>query len=175
MLSDSTISYYSEFGGTVRNTDGIGIETLPIDEFTGNDPHDILLIPGGRGTRTEVNNFGFTDKIKYAADKCTYVLTVCTGSALLSRTGLLNGLEATSNKRAFDWVVSCNDKVRWVKKARWVVADKYYTSSGISAGIDMSLGFVSDIYGEDTADQIARIMEYIRNKNCEDDEFANIS
>jgi putative intracellular protease/amidase len=172
MLPGTQINYYSEFGGITENKDGIRILTQSMNEFKNGDSENILLIPGGQGTRTEIKNTAFIDKIKILADKCKYVLTVCTGSALLAETGLLNGLKATSNKRAFDWVVSCNDKVQWIKKARWVVDDKYYTSSGISAGTDMALGFISDYYGEEEAARIAARMEYIRNKDKNYDEFA---
>lgn len=71
-------------------------------------------------------------------------LTVCTGSALLAKTGLLNMKKATSNKKAFAWVKSVNNNVKWVEEARWVVDGKFYTSSGVSAGMDMVLGFIRD-------------------------------
>lgn len=74
-------------------------------------------------------------------------MTICTGSALLAKTGLLNDKYATSNKRSFEWVKISFDQVKWIEKARWVVDGKYYTSSGVSAGIDIALVFISDIQG----------------------------
>jgi transcriptional regulator GlxA family with amidase domain len=62
--------------------------------------------------------------------------------------------------------------VKWKYKARWVADRKYYTSSGISAGIDMSLGFVRDRFGEQKAEEIARIMEYAWNSDKDKDSFA---
>ena len=99
-------------------------------------------------------------------------LSVCTGSALLAKCGALDGIRATSNKRAFDWVKTTSQKTLWVKKARWVVAGKIYTSSGVSAGMDMALGFVSDILGKNKANEIARRIEYVWNDNPEKDEFS---
>lgn len=123
------------------------------------------------GTRKEINNLSFIEKIKSLAQSSEYVLTVCTGSALLAKTGLLDSLKATSNKRSFEWVKSCNKNVHWISKARWVVDGKFYTSSGISAGIDMALDFVSDRFGKDLAIQIAKRTEYRWNEDRDNDEF----
>ena len=63
--------------------------------------------------------------------------------------------------------------MRWIRKARWVADGKYYTSSGVSAGMDMTLGFISDVHGEKTAQEICKYTEYIWNKDMADDPFAN--
>lgn len=152
-----TLEYYSQEGGVITNTDGVKIETLKIENQTS---CDILFIPGGWGVRREIDNVEFIDQIKRLAETSQYVLTVCTGSVLLTRTGLLDGKNATSNKRSFDWVKSNAEEVHWVRQARWVVDDKYYTSSGISAGIDMALGFISDLQGKEKAEEIASRIEY---------------
>ena len=133
---------------------------------------ELVLIPGGMGTRKEVDNTYLIETIKAMADSCTYVLTVCTGSALLAKTGLLNGRKATSNKRAFSWVMSTEKKVNWVRQARWVVDGKYYTSSGVSAGMDMTLGFLSDIHGIALARDVAHQLEYRWAEDKDADDFA---
>lgn len=74
-------------------------------------------------------------------------LTVCTGAALLAATGVLDGKPATTNKRAFEWVRGTRPQVGWRQKARWVSTGKFYTSSGVSAGMDMTLGFIADRWG----------------------------
>lgn len=104
--------------------------------------------------------------------KSKYCLSVCTGSALLAKTGLLNNKKATSNKKAFEWVKSINANVLWIEKARWVVDQKYYTSSGVSAGIDMVLGFVAERFGMIEAKKIAENIEYIWNSDPNNDPFA---
>ena len=63
-------------------------------------------------------------------------MSVCTGSALLARAGVLDGLKATTNKRAFDWVRSQGPRVTWMPRARWVQDGSVFTSSGVSAGMD---------------------------------------
>ncbi len=151
------IKYYSQDGGLISNQDNIRIATEKLDQFISDQ---VLFLPGGMGARDEINNSGFIDTIKHLAAKSQFVITVCTGSALLAKTGLLDGRKATSNKRSFDWVKQSSDQVTWIKQARWVVDGKYYTSSGISAGIDMALGFIADIKGLEKAREIAKRIEY---------------
>lgn len=167
-VENYAIGYYSQQGGIITNKDGIRVETQKIDNIKTND---VLFIPGGGGTRKEVDNIEFLNQIKSLAEKSRYILTVCTGSALLARTGLLDGKNATSNKRAFDWVKSNSDKVNWIQQARWVVDGKYYTSSGVSAGIDMALGFVSDLKGKEIAEEIAFRIEYNWQRDKDHDDF----
>ena len=164
------IDLYSEKGGTVRSSQNVRVQSIPLAEIAENG---IVLIPGGFGTRKEVDNGPFIDALRRIAEASQFVLTVCTGSALLARTGLLSGRRATSNKMAFDWVKEQNKNVLWVRKARWTKDDKYYTSSGISAGIDMTLGFVADRHGIDIAERISRGMEYVWNRDADDDPFSS--
>ena len=133
---------------------------------------EILLIPGGKGTRTLVSNHEFIKNISLLSKMSKYTLTVCTGSAILAKTGLLDNREATTNKKAFDWVCSQRKEVIWQKKARWTNSDNYYTSSGVSAGIDMALGFINDLYGKNLAVKIAEDIEYCWNNNKNDDIFS---
>lgn len=152
------IRFYSLKGGKISNSHGVSIDTEQLECI--NNGVDIFIIPGGMGTRKEVNNDPLIDAIRQIAGLSKYVLTVCTGSALLAKTGLLDGKAATSNKRAFDWVTGNGENVNWIKRARWTVDGKYYTSSGVSAGMDMTLGFLSDIHGIDFARQAAFQIEY---------------
>ncbi len=152
------VCFYSEAGGLVHNSHGVDVLSRPLGEIMGGV--DIFLIPGGYGTRKEVNNEVLIEMIRTISEHSQYVLTVCTGSALLARTGLLDGKKATTNKRAFDWVVSQSDKVFWDRPARWTVDGKYYTSAGVSAGMDMTLGFLADRHGVDFARKSAWEIEY---------------
>ncbi|MEN6462992.1 MAG: DJ-1/PfpI family protein [Syntrophomonas sp.] len=163
-----TIEFYSEKGGLIRSSQNVRVETLPLSDIK---EAGVLMIPGGMGTRSEVHNKELIEYLKELSINAQYVLTVCTGSALLARTGLLKNLRATSNKIAFDWVVEQDREVHWIKSARWVNEDKYYTSSGVSAGIDMALGFVSDVIGTGAAEKIARGIEYMWNDDKDNDPF----
>jgi putative intracellular protease/amidase len=135
-------------------------------------PYDILLIPGGRGTRREVGNTRLIDWLRRHAEASTVVATVCTGAALLARTGLLDGRKATTNKASFGWVVSQGPNVVWQPRARWVVDAKYYTSSGVSAGMDMALALIADLLGPDKAHSVADYAEYRWHNDPDDDPFA---
>ncbi len=134
---------------------------------------DILFVPGGRGTRSEVNNTKLLDWIGKASNHAEFTLSVCTGSALLARSGVLDGHQATTNKLAFDWVTQQGPKVDWVPKARWVEDGRFITSSGVSAGMDMALGAIALMHGEATAEKVAGWGEYIWNKDRHDDPFAS--
>ena len=162
---DAGLHYVSTDGGVITSAHGAQIKTSKVDILPGNS---VLLIPGGAGTRILVNDASFLEKIRELANSAEYVLSVCTGSALLAAAGLLEGKKATSNKFAFEWVKSTGD-AEWVGKARWVHYGKYYTSSGVSAGIDMALGFVADTYGRDVAEENAKNAEYIWNDNADND------
>jgi len=164
-----SVKFYSINGGIINNKHGISILSDKLDNI--NNETEILLIPGGLGTRTEVFNDKLIEQIKLIAGKSKYILTVCTGSALLAKTGLLDNKTATSNKRAFDWVITNGPYVRWNKNARWTVDENVYTSSGVSAGMDMAFGFLSDRYGVEFARRIARKIEYIWNENKNVDHF----
>jgi putative intracellular protease/amidase len=144
-----------------------------IDYHFANCPEfDILLVPGGRGTRREVDNPALLAWLQSQAQTAQYVTSVCTGSALLARAGLLDGRRATTNKAAFEWVVSQGERVDWQKQARWVEHDNYFTSSGISAGIDMSLALIAHLSGQETAEQVATLAEYEWHRDPAWDPFA---
>lgn len=162
------ISFFSEKGGIIKSSQNVRIETLPLDAL---GEVDVLMIPGGQGTRVEISNDSLIHSIRELSEAAKYVLTVCTGSALLAKTGLLKGKGATTNKVAFDWVCQQDRDVAWVKKARWIKDGKFYTSSGVSAGIDMALQFIADLHGRDTAKRIACGIEYIWNEDAENDPF----
>ena len=132
------------------------------------------MIPGGRGTRKEVNNLKLLEWLKTTGLDSQLVTSVCTGSALLAKTGILDGKRATTNKAAFKWVTTQGLKVEWVPQARWVEDGKFFTSSGISAGMDMSLAIVSKLLGDEVANKVAIGIEYEWHRDANWDPFAKI-
>ena len=163
------INYFSENGGAIRSSQNAVINTTPFSDI---QSQGVLLIPGGFGTRREAENNQFIYKLRELCIQANFVLTVCTGSGLLAKTGLLKGKKATSNKNAFSWAENQDPDVYWIKKARWVKEGKFYTSSGVSAGIDMALAFVADTMGKDIAKRIACGIEYIWNEDSKNDPFS---
>ncbi|MDR1701444.1 MAG: DJ-1/PfpI family protein [Sporomusaceae bacterium] len=168
------IHFVSLTGATTVSSQQVPIPTQNLKSF---DPaaEYIFLLPGGQGTRAEVQNEEMLQAVKKLALHAKFTLAVCTGSALLAKAGVLDEKKATTNKRAFDWVCAQNKRVDWLKKARWVKDGNIYTSSGVSAGIDMALGFIADNYGMETAETIAHRIEYIWNKDSQNDIFAPTS
>lgn len=135
-------------------------------------PLDLLLVPGGMGTRDEVRNPVLVAFLKEQAARAEWVLSVCTGAALLACAGLLDGKRATTNKRAFEWVVTTGPEVQWVKQARWIEDGKFFTSAGVSAGMDMALAVIAKLCGSAVAEQAAVETEYDWHRDADWDPFA---
>ena len=142
--------------------------------FTDSPAIEILLVPGGMGTRREVGNAALVDWIARQARAAETTTSVCTGAALLAKAGVLDGRRATSNKRAFAWVTEQGPKVDWVRQARWVDDGNVVTSSGVSAGIDMALHLIGRIAGPAVRDDIATRMEYEWHSDAAHDPFAKV-
>jgi transcriptional regulator GlxA family with amidase domain len=156
--------------GPVRSGEGPATHA---DHAFGEAPeYDILLIPGGFGTRNAVKDAAFLGRLGAASQRAPIITTVCTGSALLARTGLMDGRPATSNKIAWDWVREQGPRVLWRRRARWVDDGNLLTSSGVSAGIDMTLALIARLHGRDMAVSAARNMEYVWHESPDDDPFA---
>lgn len=157
-------------GGTVRSVHGVPVETqsLAVSRC------DVLLVPGGLATRSLVRDETFLSALRMAEAEARYVLSVCTGSALLAKAGVLDGRRATSNKRALDWVRSQGAFVEWIPVARWVVDGKFWSASGVSAGMDMALAFVAHLRDAAFARRAAARIEYRWNEDPADDPFADV-
>lgn len=136
--------------------------------------YDILLVPGGMGTRKEVENEALLKWIKGQGQSVEFILSVCTGSALLAKAGLLDDKSATTNKSAFHWVTEQGPHVHWKKVARWVQDGNIFTSSGVSAGIDMSLAAIEHMHGKELAQTFANYAEYHWQDDPNRDPFAKI-
>ncbi len=120
---------------------------------------DVVLVPGGRGTRRLVADEGFCRWLGAWAARADLVCSVCTGAALLAAAGLLEGRRATTNKAVFDWVCRQGPTVAWVAEARWVHDQDRWTSSGVAAGLDMALALVAHLCGGELAQDLADRIE----------------
>jgi transcriptional regulator GlxA family with amidase domain len=120
---------------------------------------DLLIVPGGWGTRTQIKN---TD-LKWIANKSPrtrLTVSVCTGSSLLGKAGLLDGCEATTHWRNFDFLRQAAPNAYIREDLRFTMDNSIFTSAGISAGIDMALHIVSYFFGTKIGEATARQMEY---------------
>ncbi|PQE32252.1 DJ-1 family protein [Rutstroemia sp. NJR-2017a WRK4] len=138
---------------------------------------DVIMVPGGAGTRNINGTQPYVDWLRTRFDdpELSYMMSVCTGASLLARTGKIAGKNATTNKAAFNWVktVEHAEDVNWIAKARWVVDGNLWTSSGVSAGTDMTLGWIDHVYGRNESERIRIGMEW-NAVNQTDDPFAEI-
>ncbi len=121
---------------------------------------DILVVPGGWGTRREMNNGLLLSWIGERAKKADTLASVCTGSLLLGKAGLLEGKRATTHWRSLDWMSELFPKTKVAKNLHFVEDGNLFTSAGISAGIDMALKVVARYFGESVARATAKHMEY---------------
>ena len=149
-----------------------GQRILPDTTIEDGARYDLLLIPGGDSAIDAGHRTAVIDWIGTVADQADLVMTVCTGSILLAMTGRLDGRRATTNKQDFRDTISLGPSVEWVPKARWVQDDRFFTSSGVSAGIDMSLAAIAHLLGPNAAEWLADGSEYLWNSNPELDPFA---
>jgi transcriptional regulator GlxA family with amidase domain len=152
------VSLVAESLEPVRATGGLRI--LPDYRFEDSPPLSILVVPGGLGTRVQMNNPKLIDWIKRQDAGAQLVTSVCTGSLLLAQAGLLNGLAATTHWYFLDMLADGFPSVAVDRKQHVVVDGRVLTSAGISAGIDMALRVVARLHGEGVARGTARIMEY---------------
>lgn len=127
--------------------------------FDGPKP-DILLIPGGYGTRREMNNQTLLDWIKVRSREAELTLSVCTGALLLAKAGLLDGLGATTHFGAIDLLQELAPNTTVQRGRRFVDNGRIIVSAGVSAGIDMSLYVVAKLMGKAQALETAHYMEY---------------
>jgi transcriptional regulator GlxA family with amidase domain len=137
-----------------------GLRVLPDVTLESCPPLDILVVPGGWGTRTEIDNPRLLAWIAERARQAETVTSVCTGSMLLGRAGLLDGRRATTHWRSLDWMRQSFPTVTVEDKLHVVEQGNVLTSAGISAGIDLALRVVARYHGEAVGRATARNMEY---------------
>ncbi|MDR1808705.1 MAG: DJ-1/PfpI family protein [Propionibacteriaceae bacterium] len=137
-----------------------GIRLMADVAYAGAPAPDIVLVPGGSGTRALAGDRDWLAWLAAWAGPARLVASVCTGAALLAAAGLLDGHRATTNRRAADWVAGLGPGVTWVQDARWVEDGDRWTSAGVSAGLDMALALTATLWGQAAADAAAAAMEY---------------
>jgi transcriptional regulator GlxA family with amidase domain len=137
----------------------LGLRVIPDHTFADAPPLDVLVVPGGFGTRPQAENPVLLDWIKQVAPSCTWVTSVCTGSMLLEAAGVVDGLNVTTH---WAMIESFREKgtVTVLEDRRYVRHGNVVTAAGVSAGIDMSLWVVGQLYDVDHARGVQRFMEY---------------
>jgi transcriptional regulator GlxA family with amidase domain len=152
------VSTISATGGPVRSR--AGLRCSADHDFSIHPTIDVLLVPGGRGTRELAEPEAVTRWIAAVAALSRITASVCTGAFLLAEAGLLDGLSATTHWEDVGELGSRWPSVKVVEGVRWVDEGAIVTAAGISAGIDMSLHLVERLASRDLALRTARVMEY---------------
>lgn len=136
-----------------------GLTVLPAHAFEDCPPVDLLVVPGGFGTRPLLEDDDVLEWIRRTARSARRTASVCSGSLLLARAGLLDGKRATSHWGSLDRLAALGKDVRVERDAR-VVDDGIVTSAGVSSGIDMAFHVVEALFGREVALETARYIDY---------------
>lgn len=156
--------------GAVRSSQGTAV--LAACGYADAGAPDIVMVPGGQGTRRLVDDEGFLRWLATWGAQAALVTSVCTGSAVVAAAGLLDGYRATSNKKSFAWASTHGSDVDWVAHARWVEDRTRWTSSGVAAGMDMAVALMATIMGEEAAMEAADAAELEVHHDADWDPFA---
>jgi transcriptional regulator GlxA family with amidase domain len=136
-----------------------GMRVVPDHTFADAPPLDVVLVPGGQGTRREVENPVLIEWLRTAGARCTWVTSVCTGALLLHEAGFARGRRVTTHW-AFVETLRARGDITVLERVRYVRDGNVVTSAGVSAGIDMALWLVGQLHGEDFARNVQRYIEY---------------
>jgi transcriptional regulator GlxA family with amidase domain len=141
-----------------------GLLVQPHYSLDDHPPIDLLVVPGGWGTRREIDNPRLIDWIRAQAARAQLTTSVCTGAFLLGRAGLLEGRQVTTHWASSERLRSSLPHTTVLENIRYVDEGTIVTSAGISAGIDMALHLVARLQGSELARQTARRMEYVSSQ-----------
>lgn len=152
-----TVTLIAEHPGAVRCAKGMRV--LPDHTLDDHPPLDVLLVPGGQGTRREVSNQAITGWIGKVSATATWTSSVCTGALLLHEAGPARGRRVATH-HAFEDTLQARGDITVVRDARYVIDGHLATSQGVSAGIDLALWLVGRLHGRDHARAVRRYIQY---------------
>ncbi|KZL86956.1 dj-1 family protein [Colletotrichum incanum] len=156
-------TYNSSFWPTIQ----------PTATFADDLDLDVLIVPGGPGIRA-AGLEPIVEYVKRYYPKVKYLITICTGTSLAARAGVLDGKRATTNKAAWKLITGMGPNAKWVSPARYVADGNVWSSSGVTSGLDLIIAFIKEVYGEELATKVSRIMEYVPNA-ADWDPFAEVN
>ena len=148
----------SSDGAEIKSVNGLRV--IPDFTFDNHPPVDILVIPGGVGTRKEVNKQEVLTWVNNTCKDAKTTMSVCSGARLLGALGLLDGLEAVTHHEVIEHLAKIAPNAIINPGKRFTDNEKIMTAGGISAGIDLSLHIVKKLYGEEIVNKTIRYMEY---------------
>jgi len=149
-----------------------GVEMVARHSFADCPKLDLLLVPGGFGVKRLLKDEETLTWLRQRSAQCEITMSVCNGASVLAAAGLLDDRPATTNKAYWKMATKPGPKVKWVPQARWVDDGNMVTSSGVSAGIDMTLHVVSRLFGLPAAERMADEIEHEWHRDPSWDPFA---
>ncbi|HEY7681144.1 MAG TPA: DJ-1/PfpI family protein [Gemmatimonadales bacterium] len=162
-LDPFRVALVAEGAGPVMLRNGFAVQ--PQYTIQTAPPADLLIVPGGFGTRREMYNARLIEWLRREAEAAELVLSVCTGALLLGKAGLLNGLEVTTHHGAYNLLREVAPLARVREGERFVDNGRIIVAAGVSAGIDMALHVVERLLGNELAEEAAAYMEYRWDRN----------
>ncbi len=149
---------FAEGGGEIRCAKGLSVR---VDHSDGQRPDlDVLIYPGGRGTRAHLHDSDRLDWVRRRRDHGTLMTSVCTGSLVYAAAGILAGRPATTHWASLDLLAQIDPSIDVQPEVRFVDSGEVITSAGVSAGIDMALHLVARLAGAERARQVRRGIQY---------------
>ena len=137
-----------------------GLRVVPEETWASAPPLDVLVYPGGRGTRRELADGAVLDWVRGLAENGTVVASVCTGSLVLAAAGLLDGRPATTHWQSLELLPTLGKEIEVRPEDRFVDTGNVITAAGVSAGIDMALHLVSRLHSTERAREVRRYIQY---------------
>ena len=137
-----------------------GLRVVPEETWASAPPLDVLVYPGGRGTRRELADGAVLDWVRGLAENGTVVASVCTGSLVLAAAGLLDGRPATTHWQSLELLPTLGKEIEVRPEDRFVDTGSVITAAGVSAGIDMALHLVSRLHSTERAREVRRYIQY---------------
>ncbi len=160
----NTAKQYSMFTQLLKRRDVIsarnGLKVTPGYSFNDCPSPDILVIPGGNGRKIEMNNPVLLNWIKEKFISLEFLLSVCTGAFIVGKTGLLDGMDATTHHYSYDEFEKTFPKIKLIKNVKYIDNGKIITSAGVSSGINMSLYVVGTLFSEELKQKTASHIEF---------------
>jgi transcriptional regulator GlxA family with amidase domain len=155
---DLEVLTVAERAGTIRCAKGLRV--IPDRTLDAAGDLDVVLVPGGQGTRREVENPVLIEWLRKQAERCQWTTSVCTGALLICEAGLARGRRVTTHWAFVEQLRQRYPDVQVLTGTRYVRDGQLLTAAGVSAGIDMALWLSGQLWGVESARQTQRAMEY---------------
>ena len=137
-----------------------GLRVLPDHTWDSAPKPDVVVWPGGMGTRAQLGDVKVRERVRGLAAAGALMTSVCTGSLVYADAGLLDGRRATTHWGSLEALASLGEAVRVDDAARFVDEGDVITAAGVSAGIDMALHLVSRLHSVERAREVRRYIQY---------------